>query len=124
MPANASLAFREFGIVLVFAAVGLSAGVWYFETVFSATGPALGGDLLDRCPASDCRDSRERHIEDELYGPERTAGGQHHRSAGVGVRNEHFAQRCGSRRLRDRLSIVDFLMRIVTAQNLAIAFLH
>lgn len=38
MPVNTNLAFREFGIALFFAAVGLSAGAKFFETVFSATG--------------------------------------------------------------------------------------
>jgi putative transport protein len=38
MPENTNLAFREFGIALFFAAVGLSAGAKFFATVFSATG--------------------------------------------------------------------------------------
>jgi putative transport protein len=38
MPANANLAFREFGIALFFAAVGLDAGAKFFATVFSAVG--------------------------------------------------------------------------------------
>jgi putative transport protein len=38
MPVNTNLAFREFGIALFFAAVGLSAGAKFFVTVFSATG--------------------------------------------------------------------------------------
>ncbi len=38
MPVNTNLAFREFGIALFFAAVGLNAGAKFFETVFSATG--------------------------------------------------------------------------------------
>jgi len=38
MPVNTNLAFREFGIALFFAAVGLSAGDKFFATVFSATG--------------------------------------------------------------------------------------
>ena len=38
MPINTNLAFREFGIALFFAAVGLSAGAKFFSTVFSATG--------------------------------------------------------------------------------------
>jgi len=38
MPANTNLAFREFGIALFFAAVGLGAGARFFATVFSATG--------------------------------------------------------------------------------------
>jgi len=38
MPANTNLAFREFGIALFFAAVGLSAGSSFFQTVFSPTG--------------------------------------------------------------------------------------
>ncbi len=40
MPANTNLAFREFGIALFFAAVGLSAGAKFFATVFSSTGLA------------------------------------------------------------------------------------
>ena len=38
MPANTNLAFREFGIVLFFAAVGLEAGPKFFATVFSPVG--------------------------------------------------------------------------------------
>lgn len=38
MPANANLAFRELGIVLFLACVGLKAGEKFFETVFTAEG--------------------------------------------------------------------------------------
>ena len=38
MPVSTNLAFREFGIALFFAAVGLGAGAKFFATVFSATG--------------------------------------------------------------------------------------
>jgi putative transport protein len=38
MPVNTNLAFREFGISLFFAAVGLGAGAKFFATVFSAIG--------------------------------------------------------------------------------------
>jgi putative transport protein len=38
MPANVNLAFREFGIGLFFAAVGLTAGAKFFSTVFSPIG--------------------------------------------------------------------------------------
>jgi putative transport protein len=38
MPVNTNLAFREFGIALFFAAVGLGAGANFFQTVFSSTG--------------------------------------------------------------------------------------
>jgi putative transport protein len=38
MPTNTNLAFREFGIALFFAAVGLSAGANFFEIAFSPTG--------------------------------------------------------------------------------------
>jgi putative transport protein len=38
MPVNANIAFRDFGIALFFAAVGLDAGAKFFATVFSATG--------------------------------------------------------------------------------------
>jgi putative transport protein len=38
MPANVNLAFREFGIALFFAAVGLIAGAKFFSTVFSPVG--------------------------------------------------------------------------------------
>jgi putative transport protein len=38
MPINTNLAFREFGIALFFAAVGLGAGAKFFATVFSQTG--------------------------------------------------------------------------------------
>ena len=38
MPVNANIAFRDFGIALFFAAVGLDAGAKFFATVFSVTG--------------------------------------------------------------------------------------
>jgi putative transport protein len=38
MPLNANLAFREFGIALFFAAVGLAAGSKFFASVFSPNG--------------------------------------------------------------------------------------
>lgn len=38
MPVNTNLAFREFGIVLFFAAVGLDAGADFFAAAFSPTG--------------------------------------------------------------------------------------
>lgn len=38
MPTNTNLAFREFGIALFFAAVGIKAGAKFFSTVFSDTG--------------------------------------------------------------------------------------
>jgi putative transport protein len=38
MPANVNLAFREFGIALFFAGVGLAAGPKFFSTVFSPLG--------------------------------------------------------------------------------------
>lgn len=38
MPVNANVAFRDFGIALFFAAVGLEAGPTFFATVFSGTG--------------------------------------------------------------------------------------
>jgi putative transport protein len=38
MPANANLAFRDFGIALFFAGVGLDAGAKFFSTAFSAAG--------------------------------------------------------------------------------------
>ena len=38
MPLNTNVAFREFGISMFFAAVGLEAGAKFFATVFSATG--------------------------------------------------------------------------------------
>jgi putative transport protein len=38
LPVNTNLAFREFGIALFFAAVGLGAGAKFFSTVFTATG--------------------------------------------------------------------------------------
>ncbi len=40
MPRNANLAFREFGIALFFACVGLTAGPTFFTSVFSTTGIA------------------------------------------------------------------------------------
>jgi len=38
MPANANIAFRDFGIALFFAAVGLDAGAKFFTTVFRVQG--------------------------------------------------------------------------------------
>src|SRR5262249_47140567 len=38
MPRNANRAFREFGMALFFAAVGLDAGAKFFQTVFSLRG--------------------------------------------------------------------------------------
>ena len=38
MPVNSNLAFREFGIALFFASVGLSAGAKFFSTVFTSAG--------------------------------------------------------------------------------------
>ena len=38
MPVNTNLAFREFGIALFFAAVGLQSGANFFAVAFSATG--------------------------------------------------------------------------------------
>jgi putative transport protein len=38
MPVNANLAFREFGMALFFAAVGLAAGPKFFASVFNSTG--------------------------------------------------------------------------------------
>jgi putative transport protein len=38
MPVNANVAFRDFGIALFFAAVGLDAGAKFFATVFSVSG--------------------------------------------------------------------------------------
>ena len=47
MPVNANLAFREFGIALFFAAVGLAAGPKFFASVFSANGLRwLGAGLV------------------------------------------------------------------------------
>lgn len=52
MPENTNLAFREFGIALFFAAVGLGAGATFFETAFSATGLRwlLGGIVVTLLP--------------------------------------------------------------------------
>lgn len=52
MPVNANIAFRDFGIALFFAAVGLDAGAKFFATVFSATGLAwmLAGVCVTMLP--------------------------------------------------------------------------
>jgi putative transport protein len=52
MPLNANLAFREFGIALFFAAVGLAAGPTFFRTVVSPTGVAwmLAGVCVTTLP--------------------------------------------------------------------------
>lgn len=47
MPENTNLAFREFGIALFFAGVGLSAGERFFDTVVSTTGLSwLAGGIV------------------------------------------------------------------------------
>src|SRR5260221_6534842 len=52
MPANVNLAFREFGIALFFAAVGLTAGGRFFSTVFSPAGVlwVLAGSVITISP--------------------------------------------------------------------------
>ena len=52
MPANANLAFREMGIVLFLACVGLKAGETFFAQVFSANGPKwlMAGLLITVVP--------------------------------------------------------------------------
>ncbi len=52
MPVNANIAFRDFGIALFFAAVGLDAGAKFFATVFSTTGLAwmLAGACVTMLP--------------------------------------------------------------------------
>ncbi|MFN0066059.1 MAG: putative transporter [Limisphaerales bacterium] len=51
MPVNSNLAFREFGIALFFAAVGLAAGPKFFASVFSADGLRwLGAGLCVTVP--------------------------------------------------------------------------
>lgn len=52
MPTNANLAFREFGISLFFAAVGLKAGGVFFESAFSEEGLTwlVGGLLVTLVP--------------------------------------------------------------------------
>jgi len=52
MPINTNLAFREFGIALFFASVGLTAGPKFFATVFSAQGLhwLLAGALVTVLP--------------------------------------------------------------------------
>lgn len=56
MPENTNLAFREFGIALFFAAVGLSAGGAFFDTVFSSTGLQwlLAGSVVTVAPLMLC----------------------------------------------------------------------
>jgi putative transport protein len=52
MPLNANLAFREFGVALFFAAVGLAAGPTFFRIVVSSTGAAwmLAGVCVTTLP--------------------------------------------------------------------------
>jgi putative transport protein len=52
MPANANLAFRELGIVLFLACVGLKAGEHFFEIVFTQQGLhwMLGGLAITIIP--------------------------------------------------------------------------
>ena len=77
MPTNTNLAFREFGIALFFAAVGLGAGAKFFATVFSATGLSLAARRILR---HGCADPAHRHfcargLENKFHGPERLIAG-------------------------------------------------
>jgi putative transport protein len=60
MPVNTNLAFREFGIALFFAAVGLSAGAKFFATAFSPTGLQwlIAGACVTVLPPDDRRFAR------------------------------------------------------------------
>jgi len=83
MPTNTNLAFREFGIALFFAAVGLGAGAKFFATVFTATGLywLLAGFLRHRFADPAHRHLRARHLENKFHGPERLHRGQYDRSS-------------------------------------------
>ena len=70
MPVNTNLAFREFGIALFFAAVGLGAGAKFFATVPSVTGLHYARRRVRyRAPYHGGRHLRPRRLEDEFHGP-------------------------------------------------------
>ena len=64
MPASANAAFRELGIVLFLACVGLKAGGNFFETVFSSEGLILaaGGTGNHDFAVADWRAGRAFHL--------------------------------------------------------------
>ena len=120
MPVNTNLAFREFGIALFFAAVGLGAGAKFFATVFSATGLQwlLAGACVTVLPLVRPASAFSRApSEDELHGSQRPACRQHDQPC---LRLEH-------RRLLDAPTVayatvypLTTLLRILSAQVLAI----
>ena len=91
MPLNANLAFREFGIALFFASVGLMAGPQFFATVFSAGAwsgwPAVCVTVVPILIVGSCPGG----VEDELRGRFRASRGQHDGPAGAGLRNQTSA---------------------------------
>ena len=76
MPANVNLAFREFGIALFFAAVGLMAGSKFFSTVFSSVGALwlFAGLFVTVPPLLVVGGVCTRGAKDELHYTQRFAG--------------------------------------------------
>ena len=105
MPVNANLAFREFGIALFFAAVGLGAGRTFFASVFSTSGLALARrrPVRHRPAAAHRRRVRASGPQDELHRALRPAGRQHDRPSCARLRDQPLGVRCADDRLRHRL---------------------
>jgi hypothetical protein len=91
MPVNTNLAFREFGIALFFAAVGLSAGAKFFVTVFSATGLQwlLAGVCVTVLPLLVVGIFARVVLKMNFMGPKRLARRQHDRSARARLRLDY-----------------------------------
>ena len=109
MPVNANVAFRELGIVLFLACVGLKAGEKFFETVFTRRGFILAAWRIGdhRHSDSDCRLDCEARLQAEFHRDQRVAGRKHDRPTGPGLRQfgEFVRRPVGG--LRDRVSFDD-----------------
>ena len=106
VPHNANIAFRELGITLFLAAVGLIAGEKFFASVFSRTG------LLWLCCAAVTTvvplvviGAFAQRVEAELHHDQRPDRRQHNRSAGAGVRRIARQVRWALCRLCNGLSV-------------------
>jgi putative transport protein len=106
MPVNTNLAFREFGIALFFAAVGLGAGRKILRHRLQRHRPAMAARrrVCHGAPAHAHRPICASRLEDELHGSQRPAGRQHDRPARPRLCLEHRRLRRPYRRLRHRLS--------------------
>ena len=106
MPTNTNLAFREFGIALFFAAVGLGAGAKFFAHRLQRHRALLAACRILRHRFADPahRHLRARRLENKFHGPERLHRGQYDRSSCPGLRLQHRPLRCSDGWLRHRLS--------------------